>query len=214
MTEPAQKPGRQPKPCDACQKPVDYVPRAGKQRRFCNICQLVHDREQGRAHDRKRGWRRPNSDPNKTKARAQRWYTKNRNTERAKMLERYYAAAEARRAKSRAWKLANPERNADIYAAWAKNNRPYLNLLGQKRRARLRDNHSPGVSEAQWEAIWDWFGGKCAYCLGPAREIEHLIPISGGGRDEPSNVVPACKRCNTSKGKKPLLQWLLCGGAQ
>jgi 5-methylcytosine-specific restriction endonuclease McrA len=43
---------------------------------------------------------------------------------------------------------------------------------------------------------------------------EHVIAIASGGADCPENVVPACGRCNASKGKKLLVLWAFgCGSA-
>ena len=209
MTEPAQKPGRSPKHCDVCSQPVDRVPRAGKQRRFCDKCQVVFNRAKWREQDAQRGWKRPGADPQRTKARRDRWYAANRDRARADMLTRYYANADQRRAKSRAWKLQNAERNAAGYAQWAKANRSYLNAIGQRRRLKLMNATAEAVTPTEWLDILDWFGGKCAYCLLPANEIDHLVPVASGGDHSNGNVVPACKRCNASKGKKSLLEWTM-----
>lgn len=46
----------------------------------------------------------------------------------------------------------------------------------------------------------------CMYCGGQFRELhltrDHVIPMSRGGRDRWSNVVTACRHCNTKKGNK------------
>ena len=46
----------------------------------------------------------------------------------------------------------------------------------------------------------------CMYCGGEYREQEltrdHVIPLSRGGHDRWSNVVTACKHCNTRKGNR------------
>ncbi len=46
----------------------------------------------------------------------------------------------------------------------------------------------------------------CQYCNNkfPPDEltIDHIIPLSRGGADEWKNVVAACKRCNTVKGRR------------
>ncbi len=46
----------------------------------------------------------------------------------------------------------------------------------------------------------------CMYCGGEYRESfltrDHVLPISRGGTDRWSNVVTACRHCNTSKGNK------------
>lgn len=50
----------------------------------------------------------------------------------------------------------------------------------------------------------------CAYCGdrdGPL-EVDHIIPRSAGGTNDPVNLTIACKSCNSSKGAKPLDVWL------
>ena len=46
--------------------------------------------------------------------------------------------------------------------------------------------------------------GRCQYCGRPHRHdeltIDHIVPISRGGRNSWDNVVTACKKCNNRKG--------------
>jgi len=46
----------------------------------------------------------------------------------------------------------------------------------------------------------------CAYCGGHFAEldltVEHILPVSRGGRHEWTNVVTACRSCNTRKGSR------------
>lgn len=51
------------------------------------------------------------------------------------------------------------------------------------------------------------WGGLCAYCDAPAEHLDHIKPISRGGRDVLSNVIPACAACNLSKSDQTLAQW-------
>jgi 5-methylcytosine-specific restriction endonuclease McrA len=45
------------------------------------------------------------------------------------------------------------------------------------------------------EIVW------CFYCgERPGWQDEHKIPRARGGRDHPSNIVPACRTCNRRKG--------------
>lgn len=68
--------------------------------------------------------------------------------------------------------------------------RPYLSLSVRLSRQNifLRDNH------------------VCQYCATKFSEkkltIDHVIPLSKGGRHEWTNVVTACSRCNNRKGDK------------
>ena len=73
------------------------------------------------------------------------------------------------------------------------------------RRARLAG--APGTfTELQWLARLEFYGCCCAYCHVELNRnsatIDHVIPISAGGSNWPSNLVPACIRCNKSKGKR------------
>lgn len=48
----------------------------------------------------------------------------------------------------------------------------------------------------------------CRYCGGVAPDViltvDHVTPVALGGSDEPSNLVAACKDCNTGKSSVPL----------
>ena len=52
------------------------------------------------------------------------------------------------------------------------------------------------------------FGGLCAYCrCERATTVDHLRPKSKGGSSLRSNLVPACRSCNHSKGSEDWLVW-------
>ena len=36
---------------------------------------------------------------------------------------------------------------------------------------------------------------RCQYCGEPADTVDHVVPRSQGGGDEPSNLVACCRRC-------------------
>ena len=50
----------------------------------------------------------------------------------------------------------------------------------------------------------------CQYCgaQGVQMECDHIVPISKGGDNDPSNLVAACVPCNRSKGAKSVEEWL------
>lgn len=50
-------------------------------------------------------------------------------------------------------------------------------------------------------------GSICAYCGSPAAVFDHVIPRSRGGWGG-SNLVPACRACNTSKRDLDVAVWL------
>ena len=55
---------------------------------------------------------------------------------------------------------------------------------------------------------------RCAYCGDPKTEWDHLRPLvldrrPTGYVSEIANLVPACGKCNQSKGNKPWREWML-----
>lgn len=134
-------------------------------------------------------WRKAN--PEKQAAMTKRWI----DNHKAADPEAFRAAGNAR---NQAWRDADPNRWRDM-----------MRKARHKRRALLAGNSAPGVTREQWSEILEYFNHQCAYCLAPANHCDHIVPIAKGGADEASNVVPACARCNKSKGAKSLLVWLL-----
>ena len=43
-------------------------------------------------------------------------------------------------------------------------------------------------------------GHRCQYCGRQAENLDHVVPRSQGGEHSWTNVVAACRRCNTKKG--------------
>jgi hypothetical protein len=48
----------------------------------------------------------------------------------------------------------------------------------------------------------------CIYCGHPAEQRDHIVPWVAGGVNETSNVVPACRRCNSAKSAQPVEDFL------
>jgi len=62
------------------------------------------------------------------------------------------------------------------------------------------------VSAAEYEAIRA--EGPCVYCGGEATEVDHIRSLAlHDGWEHPSNLVPACRTCNASKGDRLLTAW-------
>jgi len=53
--------------------------------------------------------------------------------------------------------------------------------------------------------------GRCHYCEGqfPPKELtlDHIVPVSRGGRSTKGNCVPACKECNNQKKHLLPMEW-------
>jgi len=52
------------------------------------------------------------------------------------------------------------------------------------------------LTPVQKERILERDDYVCAYCLGNATEVEHVVPFSYSGCDDEDNLVASCKECN------------------
>lgn len=64
---------------------------------------------------------------------------------------------------------------------------------------------------SQVAALWAALDQVCAYCLQPlplsAMQVEHVTPLSRGGRNDLSNILPSCGTCNADKGDRTPTEW-------
>jgi hypothetical protein len=60
------------------------------------------------------------------------------------------------------------------------------------------------------EIIFEVDSFACQYCgsAGGHLVVDHIIPRSSGGSDEPTNLVTACLECNSSKANRTPEEWL------
>ncbi len=53
--------------------------------------------------------------------------------------------------------------------------------------------------------------GMCGYCKQPTPAAEltmdHIVPLSRGGKSTKGNVAAVCKACNNDKKQKLLMEW-------
>lgn len=83
---------------------------------------------------------------------------------------------------------------------------------GLRRRARLA-GQKVDVTREELQALFAAFDGECVYCgitedeAGRSHHVDHLIPVSKGGRHHRSNLVLACASCNSSKSKDTLIEF-------
>jgi 5-methylcytosine-specific restriction endonuclease McrA len=78
-----------------------------------------------------------------------------------------------------------------------------------RRRKRRMDAVEHDLSDAQWSALKEAWGG-CAYCGAADRPLQRdcVLAISRGGRYTLDNIAPACGACNASKCNDEVTGWL------
>ena len=91
--------------------------------------------------------------------------------------------------KIRAWQKANPDRR-----------RAHARPSEQRRRAVLKGSIG-SFTPQEWDSLIEVYKHRCAYCGKKTKRltVDHIIPLSKGGENFISNIIPACSYCNSSK---------------
>lgn len=203
-----------------------HIRRADGYSSVCRECERAYRRANAvHRSETTRRWQKANSE--RDKARKARWWDEH--PEKRSEYNRRFRLAhpEVVRANHRRWREANRDYvNADMrerwrerYAAkykqvrqlWRKTNvvkmRAYcLNYQAKKRGAegRYTDDDILGKLADQ--------NGLCFWCSEPLPSlyhVDHVIPLSRGGSNDPDNLVCACVSCNTSKSNKlAYVEWM------
>jgi 5-methylcytosine-specific restriction protein A len=75
---------------------------------------------------------------------------------------------------------------------YSERSRPYQKRAGKARAMR---------KTAWWQALLQ--KGICHYCGGKFKpgelSMDHIVPVSRGGKSTKGNIVPCCKECNNNK---------------
>ena len=116
---------------------------------------------------------------------------RNRNREALKLAQRDYRAS-------------FPERVAASKAKYHRNNRERWAFYKANRKAQTNCTHvGSRFTLQEWKSIQHEQGYRCVWCLElKPLTIDHLVPLSRGGHHTASNIVGACKSCNSSKKDK------------
>lgn len=78
--------------------------------------------------------------------------------------------------------------------------------MGKERNSVTRND---GPSSAVRIRVYKRDRFACTYCGTPGTdaelEVDHIIPVSGGGSHHISNLTTACRKCNQEKGAKKMI---------
>ena len=71
----------------------------------------------------------------------------------------------------------------------------------RKRRATKLSAPLNDLTTGEWKLLLDTFEHSCAYCGDSESKLtmDHVVPLSKGGSHTFTNIVPACKSCNSRK---------------
>lgn len=82
-----------------------------------------------------------------------------------------------------------------------------------KRRRRAREYRATGVHTwTEVMRLFLLFNRCCAYCAQPIEgqpDPDHVVPLSRGGRNSITNILPSCRLCNSDKRDLLLAEWVV-----
>lgn len=193
---------------------------------WCRACKAIKAYAWKKAHPEKiramqTAWRHANAEKHRATKRAQRranvekhrlrcraWYAANAEKARANTQTWRHANAEKARADLRAWRAAHPEKIRATTRAWQSANPEKKRAADTRRRARKLNAPVNDFTAQQWRDMQAAYDYRCAYCdkrrKGKLTQ-DHITPLSKGGSHTASNIVPACKSCNSRKQAGPVL---------
>ncbi len=211
----------------------DKTRRQARERYHSNI---VVEREKGRL----RAARNRNANPDKYRSINRKSYYKLREKNIKGLRDYYYRTVETRRAYARFY-YQNHKAVRDAYnRSYRIANRQELNQQhGKYIKSYRKTPHGYAVTKAathrynarkrsllntltadEWKQALDYFGGRCAVCGRPPKDLfsthtiaaDHWIPVSKGGGTTADNILPLCHGldgCNNSKLNKDPETWLI-----
>jgi 5-methylcytosine-specific restriction endonuclease McrA len=137
----------------------------------------------------------------KTKERVKQFHLAN--PDRRKQYDKKYRLAdiEKEREYRKRYRLANLEKGKEYRLANLERRRNHQHT----RRVKKLSN---GVFKISPKELKKLYSSSCFYCSSTENiHADHLVPISRGGQHSIGNLLPACQKCNLSKGSKLLIEW-------
>ena len=148
--------------------------------------------------------------PDKCKAASRAWREAHREHCNAKARECARVNPAARAARDARWYAKHREQGRASAKAWRMAHKEQCREYYKQYRDRQR-SQSPitDVTLAGWRNLVALWGGQCAYCGDiPVRmSRDHVRPLTRGGLNMMSNLLPACRACNSSKHNRLLSEW-------
>lgn len=123
------------------------------------------------------------------------------------LCKQHWSALPENIAKRVKWGKDNKKSHARSNSKWRSHNLDSGRASRAERRAKERAGGSFSVWE--WQQLLERHNYSCFYCDGEGNPltIDHVLPLSKGGLNSITNIVPACGSCNYSKRDMTIREW-------
>ena len=153
--------------------------------------------------------------PDKVALRKQEYYQTHKDEIRARSSQWYYLNKD----RVRAWKVANADRIRLWFRVYATTPKGQEHARKSNVMYRIRKSSQRGtVTPEHKTRLLNQLDGRCLTCRVPMTRTsrltrtsltwDHVVPLSRGGMDDDSNLIPICLSCNTTKNDRTLIEWL------
>ena len=114
---------------------------------------------------------------------------------------------ESERERKRLYRLNNPEKVAAKNKKWFADNPDKVSEYNHQRRAKIYHNGKFLIRDSYIKKL---YMSPCVVCSSFKNiELDHVVPVSRGGRHSEGNLQPLCRSCNRSKSNKTMMEWRL-----
>lgn len=167
--------------------------------------------------DRRKEYEARNTE--KIKERARKWKAANREKINALARMSYAENPEQFKARSARWLAKNAVKVIERIRRYKRDNPDKVRLwnkVNRQTRAARKNNLPDLFTEQDWKKCLDFFGGCCAACGNPPSlfddlQADHFVPLASPDciGTVPTNVIPLCLSCNSSKRDKNATEWAI-----
>jgi 5-methylcytosine-specific restriction endonuclease McrA len=116
----------------------------------------------------------------------------------------YQENKQSKRSSNAAWFSDNPSKLNEYQKKYFQSHQDKWRLKGHRRRALKLGG---GVYSITIEEVKSMMKRPCFYCGEESKHIDHIVPLSRGGRHSIGNLIQACASCNLSKSNKFIIEW-------
>lgn len=101
------------------------------------------------------------------------------------------------------WRKLHPKSTRKYTKNWMKTH-PFKSVEYNNKRKAMKLDVGGVISDVEWERLLETHNYTCLCCgrNDVKLTLDHVIPLSKGGRNVIENVQPLCGSCNSSKGAK------------